>query len=94
MASSRCSLYKGSELKEVIRVVLGITVVIAWAGGGLRLGSSVLLGTDGGHCNNELLQDIKIVQLSKLHRKKLFAKRKWLRNLTCWWLWLEAETPF
>ena len=84
MASSRCNLYKGSELQEVIRVVLGDTVVIAGAGGGHRLGNSVLLGTDGGHCNNELLQDIKIVQLSKLHRKKMFDKRKWLPNLTCW----------
>ena len=69
MASSRCNLQKGSELKEVIRVVLGDTVIIAGARGGPRLGSSVLLGTDGGHCNNELLQDIQIVQLSKLHRK-------------------------
>ena len=76
MASSRCNLHKGTQ--EVIRVVLGDTVVIAGAGGGPQLGSSVLLGTDGGHCNNELLQDIKIVQLSKLHRKKMFDKRKWL----------------
>ena len=91
MASSRCNLHEGSELKEVIRVVLGDTVVIAGARGGPRLDSSVLLGTDGGHCNNELLQDIKIVQLSKLHRKQMFNKRKWLPNLTCW---LEPETPF
>ena len=70
MALSPCNLHKGSELKEVIRVLLGDPVVIARAGGGLRLSRSVLLGTDGGHCNNELLQDIKIVQLSKLHRKK------------------------
>ena len=81
MASSRCNLHKGSELQEVIRVVLGDTVVIAGAGGGPRLGNSVLLGTDGGHCNNELLQDIQIVQLSKLHRNKMFDKRKWRPNL-------------
>ena len=61
---------QGSELKEVIWVLLGDPVVIAGTGGGPRLSRSVLLGTDGGHCNNELLQDIQIAQLSKLHRKK------------------------
>ena len=76
VASSPCNLHKGSELKEVIRVLLGDPVVIAGAGGGPRPSRSVLLGTDGGHCNNELLQDIQIVQLSKLHRKQIFYKWK------------------
>ena len=38
----------------------------------------MLLGTDGGHCNTEVLQDIQTIQLSKLHRNKMFDKRKWL----------------
>ena len=37
MASSRCNLHKGSELQEVIRVVLGDTGVIAGAISGRAL---------------------------------------------------------
>ena len=69
MGSSRCSLCDGSELLEVIGIVLGVTVIITMLKSSVHLKGYILLGRACKPCKHKLLQDIEIVELGKLHSK-------------------------